>query len=247
VQTLTPKWTLTTDGNVAATPTVYGGVVYASDEGGTLWVVNAGSGKVLWSHSIAGYTGVSGDLSRVSPAVSGDELITGDGWTVTGGARMFAVNRQTGGLLWETQVDSFAGSVITGSPVVYHGVAYVGISSYKESLASTSGYQCCVFRGAVVALDARTGRILWKIFTAPSNNGGGDTNLAGYYSGAAVWGSSPIVDPQRGLLNVGTGNNYSVPPGVLAVYFRPIPAQNATRDPPGNGSYRARNGPGGRS
>lgn len=44
--------------------------------------------------------------------------------------------------------------------------------------------------------------------------GGGDSNLPGYYSGNAVWGSSFAVDPARGLLYVDTGNNYSVPPGV---------------------------------
>jgi polyvinyl alcohol dehydrogenase (cytochrome) len=214
---LTPKWTLTTAGNVAATPTVYAGTVYVSDGGGTLWAVDASSGRVLWSHPTAGYTGVAGDLSRTSPAVYGDELITGDGWGVgpsTGGASVFAVNRLTGTLLWSTKVDSFAGSIITSSPVVFGGVAYLGISSTEEFLALQPGYQCCVFRGAIVALNARTGRILWKTYTVPSNNNGSDTNLTGYYSGNAVWGSSPVVDPARGLLYIGTGNNYTVPTGV---------------------------------
>jgi polyvinyl alcohol dehydrogenase (cytochrome) len=71
-----------------------------------------------------------------------------------------------------------------------------------------------VFRGAIVALDATTGRILWKTYTVPSNNHGSDTNLPGYYSGNSVWGSSPAVDPRRGLLYVGVGNTYSVPAGV---------------------------------
>jgi polyvinyl alcohol dehydrogenase (cytochrome) len=220
VSTLTPKWTLTTTGNVTATPTVYAGVVYVSDGGGTLWAVDASSGRVLWSHAIASYTGVAGDLSRTSPAVYGDELITGDGWGVgpsTGGARVFAVNRLTGKLLWSTKVDSFAGSIITSSPVVHAGVAYLGISSTEEGLALQPGYQCCVFRGAVVALNARTGRILWKTYTVPSNNNGSDTNLTGYYSGNAVWGSSPVVDPARGLLYIGTGNNYTVPAGVCTM------------------------------
>jgi polyvinyl alcohol dehydrogenase (cytochrome) len=221
VHGLAPKWTFTASGNVAATPTVYGGMVYVPDQGGTLWAVNARSGHVLWSHSIAGYTGVAGDLSRVSPAVDGNELVTGDGWVIsptnTGGARVFAVSRLTGRLLWATTVDSFAGSVITSSPVVYHGVAYVGISSNEEGLATMPGYQCCVFRGAVVALDARTGRMLWKSYMVPSNNHGSDINAPGYYSGVAIWGSSPAVDPRRGLLYVGTGNNYTTPPGVCTI------------------------------
>ena len=71
-----------------------------------------------------------------------------------------------------------------------------------------------MFRGAVKALDAATGRILWSSYTVPSNNGGRDSNLPGYYSGNAVWSSSPVVDPARGLLYVGVGNNYTVPDGV---------------------------------
>ena len=38
---LKPLWTLTTDGNVAATPAVVDGMVYAPDFGGSLWAVDA--------------------------------------------------------------------------------------------------------------------------------------------------------------------------------------------------------------
>jgi hypothetical protein len=48
----------------------------------------------------------------------------------------------------------------------------------------------------------------------PSNNGGGDSNKPGFYSGNAVWESNFAVDPRRGLLYIDTGNNYSVPAGV---------------------------------
>src|SRR5450755_62290 len=208
---LAPRWTLTTAGAVSATPTVYDGTVYVPDYGGKLWAVAAGSGRVVWSRDISSYTGVTGDLSRTSPAVYGDELILGDGWILNSsasGARVFAVNRYTGKLMWSVQVDTDPASVITGSPVVYRGVAYVGISSKGE--AGGPG----TFRGAVKALDAATGRLLWSSYAVPSNNGGGDSNLPGYYSGNAVWSSSPVVDSRRGLLYVGTGNNYSVPDGV---------------------------------
>ncbi len=211
VSRLAAKWTLTTAGAVSATPTVYDGAVYVPDYGGKLWAVAAGSGQVLWSSTISGYTGVTGDLSRTSPTVYGSELILGDGWifnSASTGARVFAVNRHTGKLLWSTQVDSDPASVITGSPVVYRGVAYLGISSKGE--AGSAG----TFRGAIVALNAATGEMVWKTYTVPSNNGNSDSNLPGYYSGNAVWASSPVVDPTRGLLYVGTGNNYTVPSGV---------------------------------
>jgi polyvinyl alcohol dehydrogenase (cytochrome) len=211
---LAPRWTLTTAGAVSATPTVNDGTVYVPDYGGKLWAVLAGSGKVLWSRDISTYTGVAGDLSRTSPAVYGDDLILGDGWILssgaagTSGARVFAVNRRTGGPVWSTEVDTDPNAQITGSPVSYDGVVYVGISSKGEGNDQDS------FRGAVVALDASTGKQLWKTYMVPSNNGGGDSNKPGYYSGNAVWEATPVVDPRRGLLYVGTGNNYSVPAGV---------------------------------
>lgn len=208
---LAPRWTLTTAGAVSATPAVADGVVYVPDYGGKLWAVAAGSGKVLWSQTISAYTGVSGDVSRVSPAVYGNDIILGDGWIVSparSGAKVFAVNRHTGALDWVTQVDTDSEAVITGAPTIWHGVAYLGISSKGEVGPPDT------FRGAVIALDAATGRLLWKTYTVPSNNGNSDSNLVGYYTGNAVWASSPAVDPARGLLYVGTGNNYTVPDGV---------------------------------
>jgi polyvinyl alcohol dehydrogenase (cytochrome) len=217
VSTLVPKWTLTTAGDVTATPTVQDGTVYVPDMGGMLWAVNATTGAVVWSDKVSGYTGIAGDVSRTSPAITGNELITGDGWasnTLTAGAHVFAVNRTTGAKLWSVSVDSNPASIITGSPVVSNGVAYVGVSSKEESLAAHSTYKCCTFRGKIVALNVATGKILWKAYMVPSNNGGGDSNVPGYYTGNAVWGSAPVVDPATGLLYVGTGNNYSVPKGV---------------------------------
>jgi polyvinyl alcohol dehydrogenase (cytochrome) len=56
----------------------------------------------------------------------------------------------------------------------------------------------------MVALEVRSGRILWKTYMVPSNNDVSDINLPGFYSGNGVWGSSPVVDTARGLLYVGT-------------------------------------------
>ena len=221
------KWALTTAGDVTATPTMVNNVLYFPDMGGMLWAVTS-AGKVLWSNPVSGYTGVTGDVSRDSPAIDGNELITGDGWggnRLGTGANVFAVDRTTGKLLWSTAVDSNPAAIITGSPTVYNGVAYVGVSSYEEVLAKQTGYQCCTFRGKVVALNATTGQILWTAYTVPSNNNGSDSNLPGYYSGGAVWGSAPAVDPATGLLYVTSGNNYSVPPGVCMMPHQ----QNCTK------------------
>lgn len=229
VHRLTTKWTLTTAGDVSATPTVAGGVVYVPDLGGKLWAVHAATGQVIWSKEVSTYTGIAGDVSRTSPAIDGSELISGDGWqgnSLTAGAQVFAVNAKTGAKLWSVKVDDNLAAIITGSPVVYQGVAYVGISSKEQVLATQQGYKCCTFRGAVVAVNVSTGKLLWKTYTDPSNNGGGDTNKVGYYSGDAVWGSSPVADAANGLLYVGTGDNYAVPSTVCSQ-----PGQQGCKEP----------------
>ena len=63
VSHLKPKWVFTTHGNVSATPTVVGGVVYFPDWGGYINAVEAATGKLIWQREMASYDGVSGLLS----------------------------------------------------------------------------------------------------------------------------------------------------------------------------------------
>jgi len=212
VNTLKPKWVFTAGGNISATPTIAGNAVYFPDWVGDLYAVDRQTGVLLWARKIADYDGVAGAISRVSPAVHGEELILGDiesGRTPHNGANVMAVDRATGALLWITQVDSHPAAIITGSPVVYGNVVYQGISSSEETLAINAGYPCCTFRGSVVALDARSGKILWKTYDMPDNG-----DQPGGYSGGAIW-QSPAVDPARGSLYIGTGNAYTAPESVL--------------------------------
>jgi len=234
VAKLAPKWVFTTNGNatssagppfgdISATPTVDDHAVYFPDWAGYLYAVNKDTGQLIWSHRIAEYDGFSTAISRVSPALYGDELIIGDienptgildsnGNTIARGANVIALDRETGSLRWITNVETYPAAIITGSPVVYNGVVYVGISSNEEStLAHLSAYtHCCAFRGSVVALDASSGAILWKTYDMPDNHGALDQ-----YSGGAIL-QPPAIDPQRGLLYIGTGNNYTVPASVEA-------------------------------
>ena len=201
VSALKPRWTLTTGGNVSATPTIVNGTVYIPDWGGNLWAVSAATGKVVWKNPISRYSRITGDISRTSPAYWDGLLVTGEGVQTIPtrlGAYMLGINARTGSPLWRTRVDSDPTAIITSSPVVSNGVAYVGVSSKAEAVNGP-----VTFRGSVVALNARTGKVLWKRYTVPAG-----------YTGAAVWGGTPVADNSRGLLYVDTGNNETVPPGV---------------------------------
>src|SRR5437870_11597144 len=129
VKGLKPKWVFTTGGDVSATPTVDGDAVYFPDWGGNLFAVEKNSGSLIWSHKISEYDGVDGAISRVSPALVGYQVIIGDILSsnqVNNGANVMAVDRRTGMLRWITQVENHPAAIITGSPVVFDGVIYIG-------------------------------------------------------------------------------------------------------------------------
>ena len=97
-------------------------------------------------------------------------------------------------------------------PVVAGGRVYQPISSFEEVTAAAALYPCCTFRGAVAALDAATGKLIWKtqVVTqppAPTRRNAAGTQMFGP-AGGAIW-SSPTIDARRGLLYVATGDSYT--------------------------------------
>ena len=165
VSRLAPKWVATTAGDVSATPAVVDGAVYFGDFGGMEWKLDAETGQVIWSHKVSDYTGIAGDIARTSPSVAGNTLIIGSLMRPI----MLGIDAKTGDLRWKTQVhpdSQVAGhGIMTGSPVLAGDTIYTGVS------ASGAGGPLATFRGAIVALNAQTGRILWRSYSLPDNGG----------------------------------------------------------------------------
>ena len=192
------KWMATTAGDVSATPAVVDGAVYFGDFGGMLWKLDAETGDVLWSHSVFDYTGIAGDVARTSPVVAGSTLIVGD----LRHPYMLGINAQTGRLRWITQVHPDPQGIMTGSPVLAGNTVYTGVSATGASGPGAT------FRGAIVALNAQTGRILWRTYSLPDNNG-----LPGGYAGSTMF-APPSVDLQAGFVYGTFGQPYTEPAGV---------------------------------
>ena len=57
---------------------------------------------------------------------------------------------------------------MTGSPTLADGRLFVPVSSAEEAIATDPTYACCKFRGAVAAVDAATGKLLWKAYVTPA-------------------------------------------------------------------------------
>ena len=187
-------------------PTVVAGRVFVGSEDGTVYGLDAQSGCIYWTYKAP-------STVKTAVSVSPDRRMAYFGDT---SANVYAVDASTGSLLWKASVDSHPAARITGSPLLFDGRLYVPVSSGEEGSATDPKYPCCTFRGSVVALDAQSGKQIWKAYTIPEaakptgrRNAVG-TELSGP-SGAAVW-SPPSADPGRGAIYVATGNSYSDPP-----------------------------------
>jgi polyvinyl alcohol dehydrogenase (cytochrome) len=213
VDDLSTTWVFETGGDVSATPAVDGTDVYVPDWAGNLFKIDRETGELIWSRQISEYTGIVGDFSRNTPAVHGNILVLGNQGPLDvsnvglfQGATMMAVSKQTGDMIWSTKIEDHPAAIVTQSPIVFGNRAYVGVSSLEWLFAADPTYPCCSFRGSVVALDVKTGEIIWKTYTVPD---------IAEYSGNSVWGPTPVVDQKRGTLYVTTGQNYKLPEEVL--------------------------------
>ena len=191
-----------------AQPTVAGGHLFIGSEDGTVYALDAASGCRHWR-----YAATAGVRTAISigprPDGNGPALFFGDI-----DANVYAIDAATGDELWKHEAESHPGARITGAPVLHDGRLYVTVSSVEESLASNPGYDCCTFRGSVLALDVANGNELWKTYVIPetpvSTGTASDGGQKFGPAGAAIW-SAPTIDAGRGLIYVATGNAYTEP------------------------------------
>ena len=185
-------------------PTVFGGRVFVGSADRHVYALEARTGCVAWTFD-AGFP--------VRTAIEVGRL--GDRWAAYFGDQngsAYAVDASSGTLIWKTRVDAHPAAIVTGAPVLADGKLYVPMSSQEEVMATDPNYPCCTFRGSVSALDAATGKVVWKTYTIERAPGPRGTNKHGVAqsapSGAAIW-SAPTIDLAHRTLYVGTGDSFS--------------------------------------
>ena len=210
VEHLTLKWAFGFP-NVSAAgsqPTIVYGRVLVGTRTGLVYALDADTGCVYWTHEAPG--GVRTAISVGPHAEGGFTAYFGDSLAST-----HAVDVATGELRWSARIEDHPAAVLTGAPTLHDGTLYVPVSSLEEVSAADPRYECCTFRGSVVALDAANGERRWKTYVVEQEPQPTVTNALGAQnygpSGAAIW-SAPTLDPDRGLLYVATGDAYSDPP-----------------------------------
>jgi polyvinyl alcohol dehydrogenase (cytochrome) len=190
-----------------AQPTVVAGRVFIGSQGGKVYSLDAHSGCIYWEFGA--------DKSVRSAVVIGPRA---DGWSAyfgDFGANVYAVDAMTGSLLWKTRIEDHQAARVTGSPTLVGATLFVPVSSIEEATGANPSYPCCNFRGSVVALEALTGKLLWKGYTVmqeatPTVMSSAGVQMMGP-SGAPIW-SSPTFDGVTRSVYVTTGDNYSDPP-----------------------------------
>ncbi|MFM7275326.1 MAG: PQQ-binding-like beta-propeller repeat protein, partial [Gammaproteobacteria bacterium] len=156
-------------------------------------------GRIVRSLGLAGPTG-----AQTRPAVYfGDD----QAWVT-------AVDAETGKELWQTRIEENVLSRVTGSPLIHDGKVLVPLSSIEDPMTHVGTHACCSSRGGVVALDAASGKILWKQqhitgelrTLAPEK--AGELTRSGP-AGAATY--VPLaVDARRGLVYASTAEEYGM-------------------------------------
>ena len=211
VPRLTLKWAFGLPDATSAwgQATIAGGRLFVGSQNGQIYSLDASTGCVFWT--FAAEAGVRsavalGKASRQSNAAWLAFFADQKGYA-------YAVDAETGEQRWKTKVEDHPLVRLVGSPTLHDGRLYVPTSSYEE-VGKPPGYVCCTFRGSVVALDARTGAMIWKAYTIPDEPKLQRKTPAGLDewgpSGNAIW-SAPTVDQKRGALYVGVGNAYTMP------------------------------------
>ncbi len=194
--------------SVFGQPSVAGGRLFFGSGNGTVYSLDAATGCVYWTFKAP--TSVRTPITIA--LVEGKYLAYfGDG-----AANVYAVDAQSGELVWKTKIDEHKLAGITGAPQFYNGRLFVPVrSGSEEMIAAQLNYACCTFRGSLAALDAKTGKQVWKTYTIPDppTMVGKSTSGTKRFgpSGAGIW-SAPTIDVKRKAIYVGTGNNYSDPP-----------------------------------
>ena len=188
-------------------PVVAGGRIYVGGAEGDHFALDAKSGCIYWHIEVE--AGIRSAITLGERSGGGLTAYFGDQ-----AANMYAVDAATGMVLWKVKVDDHPQAAVTAASALHAGRLYVPVSSREEAKVADPRYPCCAFRGSVLALDAATGKRIWKTYTIDEAPIPGQKNSAGTLivgpSGVPVW-NTPTIDVKRNVLYLGTGNNYSPP------------------------------------
>ncbi len=195
-----------------AQPALVGNRLFVASDTGDVHALDPRTGCAHWSFRAQAGVRTALTVAPYRPAAGGS------GWAVYFGdlrANAYAVDAATGREIWTRRVDDHPLAAVTGALAYHDGRIFVPVQGLNEEVqGGRPQYECCTFRGSLLALDANTGAVAWKTYTIGERQSRG-RNAAGVAqwgpAGGGIW-SAPTVDAKRGVVYVGTGNGYADPP-----------------------------------
>lgn len=213
VPRLTLKWAFGFPGVSSARgqPAILGARMFVASESGDVFALDAKTGCTYWTfHAQAGIRTAVSVAPYTANGRSGHAVFVADGT-----ATAYAIDAETGQEIWHRRVDDHPYAKSTGSVVVHDGRVFVPAAGVgEEGQGGSASYPCCTFRGNLSALDANTGRVLWKTYVIAEEPAPRGTSREGLQlwgpAGAGIW-ATPTVDARRRAVYVATGNGYAPP------------------------------------
>jgi polyvinyl alcohol dehydrogenase (cytochrome) len=195
------------DVNAFAPPAVLGANLFVGSAGGSIYALDARSGCIHWHYQADGPVRTAMLVAPLDAKSARHAVLFGDQ-----AGRFYALAAETGALLWRARPDEHEAAKLTGAPFARDGIVYVPVASWEESRPLNPAYECCTFRGSLVAYRIANGERVWQSFLVAETPKAGESTGRGVRewgpSGAGTW-SAPTLDAARGLLYVTTGNNYT--------------------------------------
>jgi len=225
VKTLTPRWLFQygiIDGvSNQTTPVIVDGVMYVTDPRGGVYAVNAADGHLMWSFDVTDLIGGgrgAGYIFRNRGVGYADGVVY-----TAAGSFLFALEAKTGKPIPTFGSNGQASVILdviqqrypdvktaislgywfTTAPQIHNGVIYIGSTRSESHIPG----------GHVLAVDAKTGKVLWHFNTIPQDDKdqgwdiAGPTWVGGERNGGGIW-ETPSIDPELGLLYVAVANPF---------------------------------------
>ena len=190
-----------TEGRQQGTPLAYGGVLYMPNPADVIQDIDAVTGDLVWEHrrevpdDIGDYVFNTLWENNRNIAIYGSTILD-----TSADDHIFALDAETGRMVWETQVLDYRTHPATQSsgPIVADGKVVSG-----RSCMPAGGPDACV----ITAHDPHTGEELWRRRTIPAPGEPGDETWGGVpfeeRRHVGAW-MVPSYDPALNLLYVGT-------------------------------------------
>jgi alcohol dehydrogenase (cytochrome c) len=180
-------------GQLQATPVVVDGIMYVAAPN-ECFALDAGTGREVWHYRRPRTAGLStGGHSNRGVAVAGDRV-----FMQTDNAHTIALNRFTGELLWDAELDDWRKNYSASSaPLPAGNLVISGVAGGEHGA-----------NGFVAAHDQETGKEVWRFWTVPKAGAPGSETWQGKdieHGGAPTWFTGSY-DPELDLVYWPTGN-----------------------------------------